>query len=129
MTPKDLADAAERVLVDPSDVLFGCWARASALLARQSLESAMDLLWRKRAPIVVQCSMSAQLLVLPSYLRDQEAARDASYAWSALSRACHHHAYELPPTASELRSLIELTRRVVTAIDAATTLSPARPVE
>jgi hypothetical protein len=53
-------------------------------------------------------------------LRDQEAARDASYAWSALSRACHHHAYELPPTASELRALIDLTRRVAAAIESAT---------
>ena len=121
MTPKELADAAERVLVDPSDALFGCWARASALLARQSLETAMDQLWRTRAPLVMQCSTTAQLLVLPSYLRDQEAARDAGYAWSALSRACHHHAYELPPTASELRSLIGLTRRVAAAIDAANT--------
>jgi hypothetical protein len=120
VSPKQLADAAEQVLADPGDALFGCWARASALLARQSLEAAMDDLWRKRAPIVVQCSMSAQLLVLPSYLRDQEAARDAAYAWSALSRACHHHAYELPPTASELRALITLTRRVGVAIEAAT---------
>ncbi len=123
MRPKELADAAEQVLVDPSDALFGCWARASALLARQSLETAMDELWRKRAPIVRQCSTTAQLLVLPSYLRDQEAARDAAYAWSALSRACHHHAYELAPTASELRSLIKLTRRVAAAIEAATTLA------
>jgi hypothetical protein len=121
VNPKELADAAEQVLADPGDVLFGCWARASALLARQSLETAMDLLWRKRAPLVAQCSTTAQLLVLPSFLRDQEAARDASYAWSALSRACHHHAYELPPTASELRSLIALTRRVAAAIEAATT--------
>lgn len=80
----------------------------------------MDLLWQRRAPIVAQCSTTAQLLVLPSYLRDQEAARDASYAWSALSRACHHHAYELPPTSSELRSLIELTRHVAAAIETAT---------
>ena len=120
MSPKELADAAEQMLVDPGDALFGCWARASALLARQSLERAMDLLWRRRAPIVARCSMASQLLVLPSYLRDQEAARDASYAWSALSRACHHHAYELPPTASELRSLIKLTRRVAAAIEAMT---------
>ena len=120
MTPKELADAAEHVLVDPGDALYGCWARASALLARQSLETAMDLLWRKRSPIVAQCSTTAQLLVLPSYLRDQEAARDAAYTWSALSRACHHHAYELPPTASELRALIDLTRRVAVAIEAAT---------
>jgi len=120
VNPTDLADAAERVLVDPGNVLFGCWARASALLARQSLETAIDDLWRKRAPIVAHCSMASQLLVLPSYLRDQEAARDAAYAWSALSRACHHHAYELAPTASELRSLIGLTRRVTAAIEAAT---------
>ena len=120
MSPKELADAAEQVLVAPGEALFGCWARASALLARQSLEMAMDLLWRKRAPIVVQCSTTAQLLVLPSYLRDQDAARDAAYAWSALSRACHHHAYELPPTASEMRALIKLTRHVATAIEAAT---------
>lgn len=120
MNPKELADAAERVLVDPGDVLFGCWARASALLARQSLETALDLLWQTRAPIVAHCSMTAQLLVLSSYLRNRDAARDASYAWSALSRACHHHAYELPPTASELRSLIKLTRRVAAAIEAAT---------
>jgi len=121
--PNELADAAEQVLVDPNDALFGCWARASALLARQSLETAMDDLWRKRSPIVRQCSTTAQLLVLPSYLRDQEAARDAAYAWSALSRACHHHAYELAPTAAELRSLIKLTRRVADAIEAATTLA------
>lgn len=120
MRPKELADAAEQVLVEPSDALFGCWARASALLARQSLETAMDDLWRTRAPIVRQCSTAAQLLVLPSYLRDQEAARDAAYAWSALSRACHHHAYELAPTAAELRSLITLTRHVSVAIEAAT---------
>ena len=123
MRPNELADAAEQVLVDPNDALFGCWARASALLARQSLETAMDDLWRKRSPIVRQCSTTAQLLVLPSYLRDQEAARDAAYAWSALSRACHHHAYELAPTAAELRSLIKLTRRVADAIEAATTLA------
>ena len=123
MNPTELADAAERVLVEPTDALYGCWARASALLARQSLEAAMDLLWRKRSPIVAQCSAAAQLLVLPSYMRDQEAARDAAYAWSALSRACHHHAYELPPTASELHALIRLTRRVAAAIDSATAAS------
>jgi len=120
MSPQELADAAERVLVDPGDALFGSWARASAMLARQSLESAIDLLWKTRAPLMAQSSMASQLLVLPSYLRDQEAARDAAYAWSALSRACHHHAYELQPTASELRSLIGLTRRVTAAIEAAT---------
>ena len=120
MRPQELVDAAEEVLVEPGDALFGSWSRASALLARGSLEAAIDLLWRTRAPLMADCSMAAQLLVLPSFLRDQEAARDAAYAWSALSRACHHHAYELPPTVSELRSLIGLTRRVNAAVEAAT---------
>jgi len=33
-----------------------------------------------------------------------EVGRDAAAAWTALSRACHHHAYELAPTAAELRT-------------------------
>jgi len=39
----------------------------------------------------------------------------AGLAWSALRRACHHHAYDLAPTAGELRGWItvvdELMRR------------------
>jgi len=34
-------------------------------------------------------------------------------AWWALSRACHHGSYELPPTAPELESLIDVVRRFV----------------
>ncbi len=79
----------------------------------------MDLLWSARAPIVARCSMSAQLLILPGYLRDDDAAREAAYAWSALSRACHHHVYELAPTAPELRALIQSARRVGAAIESA----------
>ena len=47
--------------------------------------------------------MRPQLLLLPSYAGTgiAERARDA---WTGLSRAAHHHAYELAPTAAELRS-------------------------
>ena len=32
-------------------------------------------------------------------------------AWSVLSRACHHHPYELAPTANELRDVLDIAHR------------------
>ena len=32
-------------------------------------------------------------------------------AWSVLSRACHHHPYELAATANELRALLGVAHR------------------
>ena len=91
----------------------GIWPRATALLTRQSLELALDDLWHRRAPGVEQCSARAQLLCLPSYLRGNEVlAEQVAYAWSGLSRACHHHAYELPPTFEELAGWIEVVERL-----------------
>jgi hypothetical protein len=84
----------------------GIWPRGAALLARQALEEALDALWRRRAPGLEQCSTRAQLLCLPDYLRRSDLAEQIAYAWSGLCRACHHHAYELPPTAAELESWI-----------------------
>jgi hypothetical protein len=45
----------------------------------------------------------------------------AEIAWAGLSHACHHHAYELTPTDSEVRHLIKLASTVI-AIEA--TLDP-----
>ena len=60
--------------------------------------------------------MRAQLICLRTYLGDADLAARAGHAWSALSRACHHHAYELAPTATELRAWFsvvdELIRKV-----------------
>jgi hypothetical protein len=50
---------------------------------------------------------------------------------NALSRACHHHAYELAPTASELRYLLALVRQLVppitTDLPAGVCAEPQRP--
>lgn len=35
------------------------------------------------------------------------------HAWSGLSRACHQHAFELAPTATEVEQLIDVVRTVV----------------
>jgi hypothetical protein len=55
-----------------------------------------------RGPGVEKCATRAQLLCLPFYLGDEILAERVSFAWGALSRGCHQHPYELPPTASEL---------------------------
>ena len=95
----------------------GIWPRATALLARQALEGALDDLWRLRAPGVEQCSTRAQLLCLPFYLPgNQELAERVSYTWAGLSRACHQHPYELPPTSSELLGWLATVEQCVAQV-------------
>jgi hypothetical protein len=107
----DLVSAARRLLERPDETTAGIWPRATALLARQSLEAALDELWRARAPGVEKCSARAQLLCLPYYLRDEPMAERVSYTWAGISRACHQHPYELPPTSGELVAWIETVER------------------
>jgi hypothetical protein len=47
------------------------------------------------------------------YVLDQERSSDAEFAWHRLSGACHQHAFELAPNASEVRALLEQVGRVV----------------
>jgi hypothetical protein len=79
----------------------------------------MDDLWRVRAPGVEHCSTRAQLLCLRSYLRDKDGLGDrVAYAYSGLSRASHHHAYELPPTAGELANWMDTVGDLIGAVAA-----------
>ena len=113
-SPDDLLEQV-RILLrfsDPSTA--GVWPRATALLARQALESGLDDLWHRRAPSLAGCSLKAQLLCLPSYI-DSDAAQRAAHTWVVLSRACHHHPYELSPTADELDRWVEDTQGVIDA--------------
>ena len=56
------------------------------------------------------CSSHAQLLCLVVYFSDRGVARQTSATWAALSRACHHHPYELNPTADEMRAWLASAR-------------------
>jgi hypothetical protein len=49
------------------------------------------------------------------YLGDADLAARAGHAWSALSRACHHHPYELAPTAAELQGWLAVVDALVQA--------------
>lgn len=101
-TPTDVLTLARDLLRRPEAKTAGVWPRASALLARQALEMALDDFWRVRRPGVEACSTHAQLLCLREFWPNREEAGRIHHAWNALSRACHHHPYELAPTAGEL---------------------------
>lgn len=126
MTPSELLVAARDLTryADPST--GGRWPRAAALLARQALEAALDELWTVVAPGVEKTSGAAQLLCLREYLDDEELAERAAYAWSALSRACHHHVYELVPTVDELARWMDDVEAVAATVErVASGISPA----
>jgi cytochrome c5 len=95
---------------DPA--LAGVRERAAALLARQALEGSVRATLRRRAPGAERASASAQLLCLATYAPDAAAA-DARYLWGVLSRACHHHPYELAPTRDELADWLRSTGHVL----------------
>lgn len=112
-----LITVARDLLERADPMTAGIWPRATALLARQALEGTLDDLWRLRAPGLEQCSTRAQLLCLPFYLPDdQELAERVSYAWGRLSRACHQHPYELPPTSSELLGWLTTVEQLVARV-------------
>ena len=101
-----LLNLARSIMRVPRADLVGTWPRASAILGRQALEIALDQLWARVAPGVENASGRAQLVCLPEYV-DAELTSRVRYSWHALSAACHHHAYELPPVASELNGWLD----------------------
>lgn len=111
--------AQARGLVDRREATTaGLWPRATAALTRQALELSLRDLWRARAPGVEDLSLRAQLLCLGEYVRSEHVAASARHAWAALSRACHHHPYEVDPSADELRYWIDTVEDVVATIEA-----------
>jgi hypothetical protein len=66
-----------------------------------------------------RASARAQLSCLPDYLRDPGLAQDIVFTWSALSRACHQHAYELAPTANELERRLDVVTRLIDRLEKA----------
>lgn len=116
LTPDDLLTEAQRMLNEASTATVALWPRAAALLARQALEEALRRYWAEHAPGVERLNMRAQLMCLRAYLPSAELARDVTFTWHALSRATHHHPYELDPTRDELSSLLTTARCLVEAV-------------
>jgi hypothetical protein len=102
VSPEELLAAAEQLLTSPVPGLGSLRPRACALLIRLALVVSLDRYWARVLPAAATIGMRQQLLMLPLYTSD-EAASLAREAWLGLAGAAHHHAYELAPTAAELR--------------------------
>lgn len=112
-TPEELLASAEQLLTSPVPGVGTQGPRACALLIRLALEMTLDRYWRRVLPSAAECGMRAQLLLLPLYTADApEAVPLAREAWLGLAGAAHHHAYELAPTAPELRSWLATVSRL-----------------
>lgn len=96
---------ADRLLTTTVPGARGTWPRACAWLLRLELEAALDRFWaRVRPEIGAVRAQRPKLLMLSAYA-GEEIARRAGYLWWALSRAGHHHRYELGLTVGELLRL------------------------
>ena len=107
--------AAARVLSAQSGVVAGWRAVAVAVLARQALETAMDDLWRRKAPGAEEAARQTQLLCLPCYA-DEALSELAANTWASLSGACHVRAYDLAPSADELTRWLSATSTVLAGL-------------
>lgn len=107
---------ADRILKQPELVEAGAWPRTCTWLIRLALEHGLDGFWATHNPDVGKVtSRRAQLLTL-SRTVDADLGRRGTELWHALSRAAHHHAYELAPTGAELRTwhseVLDLTQNL-----------------
>ena len=114
-TPADLLAMARQLVGRASPETAGLWPRAAALLARQALETSLDGYWADRRIALESCPTLQQLICLREYLGDADLAGRVHHAWNALSRACHHHPYDLPPSAGELEAWLETVEAWLTA--------------
>ncbi len=112
MNPEALLAETDRLLSTAVAHTHGRWPRTSALLIRYALEQALHAVWARVEPSAAEAPMRAQLLILPSYA-DPDVALTARQAWTGLARAAHHHAYELAPTAGELRAWHDLVHDLI----------------
>jgi hypothetical protein len=117
MTPDELLSEADRLLTTVVPGSRGRWPRCCAWLIRLALERALDEYWARVLPGAVECSMRAQLLLLPRYV-ETLTVEDAAEAWLALARVTHHHTYDLAPTGAELRRWHELTTSITARLRA-----------
>jgi len=112
VSPHALLTEARRLVHDGEHVRDGAWARSAALLARQALEQAIRYRLIHDHKLCGEPSFRALLLASRLFL-GQDLARRAAWSWSALSRATHHHGYELAPTAGELDRWMQTVGEVV----------------
>lgn len=101
-TPAELMEVARDLLDRATPETAGLWPRAAALLARQALEMALRDFWKDGLEPMGRVAFRPQLVCLRRVLKPESMAAEVGHVWAALSRACHHHPYELAPGGEEL---------------------------
>lgn len=131
MTPVELRlDHADRMLTGSRP--DGPWPRCAIWLIRIALERAVSAAWTARYPGPEIHQMRNQLLVLVKVV-DNDTQYRIGVLWDALSRAGHHHHYELTPTTAEIRSWLDEARALIARLESTMTptdqavRSPAPP--
>lgn len=114
MTERDqLLTYAEQVL-DGTVELGVRGPRTAALLARRAFEDWLDEVsasWSSAVASDRPPTATSKLVALQA-LRGYEVGDRARQVWHGLSRAVHHHAYELQPSVGEVRQLVDKVRAV-----------------
>ncbi|WP_328459418.1 hypothetical protein OHA21_27060 [Actinoplanes sp. NBC_00393] len=109
---------ADRMLTSVIRGTRGTWPRACAWLLRHELEAAMDRFWERVQPEIGRARTQRPKLLLLSHYAGPEVGQRAGYLWSVLSRAGHHHWYELGVTAGELARYHSELLEIIALLDA-----------
>jgi hypothetical protein len=112
-----------RAILDGERAATPGWTRIAAFLIRQALEAEIETYCRQLVAAMPHPVRTRSRLAVLHALDPTDFHRTAEYAWNALSRACHHHAYELAPTLSELWHLHSKVAGLATTREAAVPLS------
>jgi hypothetical protein len=105
---------AEEVLAGRVAVPVHLRVITAAHLARCALEHAITAVLEARGHQLPRANGRSRLIVLR--VLDEAAGAHAGHAWDGLSRACHRHAFELPPSEAEVRALLDDVRAVLMTI-------------
>jgi hypothetical protein len=112
----ELLTYAEHVL-DGTVSLGARGPRTAALLARRAFEDWLDEVsasWLTQVVSDRTPTTSSKLVALGA-LQGMELGERAKRLWHGLSRAVHHHAYELQPSVAEVRQLVRQVRTMSSA--------------
>ena len=96
-------------------------SRAAAVLGRGALESIIAEECR-RIGVPARAKGRTRLICM-RVLSDAVVARRAGLAWARLSNACHHHSYELSPSAVEVAHLLDLVDQTLASTRGASPFS------
>jgi hypothetical protein len=83
------------------------WPRSVVWLIRLALEHELDCFWTRRNAAVRRSRRMRSKLLALGVVTDRATGHAVAELWSTLSRAAHHHHYELAPTAAELRNWMD----------------------